>query len=136
MNLMKITLGVALAATLSACAAAPIAVSHQQVTSDGRHWAVQMTMSTGVAGSPVQTVMLVYNQYSKEPRAIVSGNSLRLSDQLFQAVLNLGPSIVAGEYHLAAERINCPAGTLCGTLVQVQNTAGATADADSESNGS
>ncbi|MBY0538459.1 hypothetical protein K2P47_03630 [Patescibacteria group bacterium] len=86
-----------------------------------------MSMSTGVSGTPVQTVMIVYNKYSKVPLAIVQGNTLRLSDRLLDAVLNLGPNIVTGKYILKAAQAECPVGTLCGTLVQVQNTAGAEA---------
>lgn len=124
------------ALSLGACANEPIAVSHELVTKDRSHWAVQISMHSGVAGSPVQTVMIVYNKFSKKPQAIVSGNSLTLSDQLFQAILNLGPAIVTGNYILKAAKIECPAGTLCGTLVQVTNQAGANAAAGAEVNGS
>ena len=129
---LKTALGVGMMA-LSACATAPLATSHQHVTEDGRHWAVQVTMSTGVPGTPVQTAMLVYNKYSKKPQVIVSGNTLLLGDRLLDAVLALGPSIVAGEYHIKTAEVDCPAGTLCGTLVQVQNSAGASAEAGAES---
>lgn len=117
---------------LSACATTPMARSHQHVTPDKSHWAVQVTMHSGVYNTPTQTVMVLYNKYSRKPIAVVEGQSKELSAQLVDAFLALGPSMVMGEYLIKAEKLSCPAGTLCGTLVQVNNSAGASAGSSAE----
>ena len=90
-------------------------------------------MHTGVAGTPTQTVLVMYNKKSSKPIAIVNGQSKVFSDKLIDSMLALGPAIVHGGYLLKAEKINCPPGTLCGTLVQVSNQAGSEANADATS---
>ncbi len=120
----------ALLAALAGCAPQPMAVSHELVTPNKAHWAVQISMSTGLLGTPVQTVMVVYNKFSKQPLAVVQGNTLRLEDRLLDAILALGPSAITGNYILQAAKVECPKGTLCGTLVQVSNQAGANAGAN------
>ncbi len=128
----KTLLALMCAASLSACVGGvPIATSHELVTPDRQHWAVQMSMWTGVQGTPVQTIMIVYNKFEKKPIATVQGSTLVLSDRLLDAVLALGPNFVTGKYILKAAQADCPTGTLCGTLVQVQNSAGATAGSNS-----
>lgn len=114
---------------LTACDMPPIAESHQLVTPDGSHKMIQVTMSTGVYGTPTQTVLAMYNKYSHTPIALVEGQSKRFSAELVAAFLALGPSILHGEYKILAEEAGCPPGTICGTLIQVSNTAGANADA-------
>jgi len=120
---------------LSACATPPMSASHTHDTPDGTHRAIQISMHSGVYNTPVQTVMLVYNKWSASPVAVVEGQSLTLSAQLATELLALGPSIVNGEYRIMAEEKACPAGTICGTLVQVSNVAGAEAGANSQSSG-
>jgi len=123
---------------LGACAQAPSAVGHQYATEDGSHWFVQATMSTGVYNSPDQTMMIAYNKCSGgKPIATVTGQSQAFSAQLVQAVLNLGPSAVAGRYYLEGDRLiadsrDCTAGANCGTSVLVQNTAGASSTAGAQ----
>jgi hypothetical protein len=125
------------ALALSACTSEPIAVSHEHVTADGSHWSLQITMHTGVPNTPVQTVMVVYNQFSHEPVAIVSGQTKPLAEKLVDDLVNLvasvGPAAVTGKYILRAAEAECPPETLCGTLVQVSSSAGANANADSSS---
>lgn len=127
------TLAITMLMALGACVP-PMSVSHQHVTEDGRHWGIQLSMSTGVAGTPVQTAMVIYNKYQRTPIAIVQGSTFRLEDRLLDAILALEPSVVQGQYMLEAERINCPPGTICGMLVQVSNRAGAQAGANSATN--
>jgi len=131
-RLFRVIVGVCLVVTVAACTPPqPMAISHTHDSADGTHRGVQITMSTGVYNTPTQTVLLVYNKWTPTPVATVSGQSLRLSAQLVQALLNLGPAIVQGEYILQAERLNCPRGTLCGTLVQVSNQSGSLSNAAS-----
>jgi hypothetical protein len=120
---------------LTACVSAPMSTSHQHDTADGTHRGVQISMHSGVMGTPVQTVMLVYSRWNSQPVAIVSGQSLQLGDRLLDALLDLGPSIVTGEYLIRADDSDCPPGSLCGTLVQVNSSAGANANADAAANG-
>lgn len=137
--IQKILMAVAMSSTLvvSGCAtlAKPIATSHEYVTPDGQHWAVQIAMHSGVPGAPVETITIVYNKWSKTPVTVISAHSKILSEELTAQVLNavasFGVAGITGNFMLAAARAECPPGTLCGTLVQVQNTAGAQAAADS-----
>jgi hypothetical protein len=133
----KIGLVIGCSLSLAACGAEPIAVSHQHVTEDGSHWSVQITMYTGVPNTPVQTVMVIYNQYNHAPIAMVSGQSKPMGEQLVSDLLavvaSVGPAAVTGKYILRAAEAECPTGTLCGTLVQVNASAGANAGADSSS---
>jgi hypothetical protein len=115
---------------VTACVKPPIAESHQHVTADGSHWAVQISMHSGVQGTPTQTVMVVYNKYQHAPIATVNGQTKIFSDKLVDALLALGPAIVHGQYAIRAAEINCPPGTLCGTLIDISNQAGASAGAD------
>ena len=122
----------------SACATAPTADSHQHVTADKRHWGVQITMHTGVPNTPRQTVMVVYNKYSKTPIAIVNGQTKPLGEKLFDDLLGLvgsvGAASITGNYILRASEAECPATALCGTLVQVSNEAGANAGSTATAN--
>lgn len=128
---------------LAACATLPSARSHQYVaqSSAGTHLGLQITMHTGVANTPQQTVMLIYRQDSKTPIAIVEGQTKAMSEELMAQVINIFGGVatgataaaISGGYMLQAAQVNCPPGTLCGTLVQIQNTAGATAGAEAES---
>ena len=118
---------------VSACDTPPIATSHAHDTADGSHRGVQITMQSGVYGSPTQTVLVIYNNWNPLPIATVTGQSKRLDAQLVDALLNLGPAIVTGQYRIKAEEVGCPPGTLCGTLVQVSNQAGAEVDVSATS---
>ena len=115
----------------SACATTPTSTSHQHVTADKRHWGVQIAMHTGVPNTPIQTVMVVYNKYSKTPIAIVNGQTKPLGEKLFDDMLGLigsvGAASITGNYILKASEAECPATSLCGTLVQIENSAGANA---------
>jgi len=75
--------------------------------------------------------MVVYNKYSKTPIAIVNGQTKPLGEKLFDDLLGLvgsvGAASITGNYILKASESECPATTLCGTLVQVENSAGANA---------
>lgn len=137
MSKTLLTLACLASLALAGCATVPpTAVSHQHTSSDGVHWAVQITMHSGVPNTPQQTVMIVYNKFSKVPIATVDGQTKPLGEKLFDDLVSIlaasTPAAIGGNYALLAAEANCPPGTLCGTLVQVQNTAGAQADADSE----
>jgi len=119
----------------SACATEPMSQSHSHVTADKRHWGVQIAMHTGVPNTPIQTVMVVYNKYSKSPIAVVNGQTKPLGEKLFDDMLslvgNVGAAGITGKYILKASQAECPPTALCGTLVQVNNSAGANADSTS-----
>lgn len=130
---------VLVAPLLTACATMgkPIAVSHDYVTPDAKHWSIQISMHSGVPNTPQQTVMIVYSTFSKTPVAIIEGQTKTMSEELMasviQAVTNFGTAGITGNFMLQAAQADCPVGSLCGTLVQVQNTAGASADAAADS---
>ncbi|MFT5849296.1 MAG: hypothetical protein ACI9H6_000097 [Patiriisocius sp.] len=129
MNIVTKFLGVPLLLLVQACTTPQIAESHQHITADRSHWAVQISMHSGVQGTPTQTVMVVYNKFQRAPIATINGQTKIFSDKLVDAFLALGPAIVHGEYAIQAAEINCPQGTLCGTLVQVSNQSGSNANA-------
>lgn len=113
----------------------PVAVSHSYVTPEKDFWSTQITMHTGVPSTPQQTVMIVYSKFSKTPIITVSGQTKTMSedlwDKVFNAVTTFGAAGINGSFVLKAAEAGCPPGTICGTLVQVQNSAGAQAAADS-----
>jgi starvation-inducible outer membrane lipoprotein len=121
---------------LAGCATTPSAMSHRHMTEDGSHQAFQITMHTGVPGTPQQTVMLVYNKSGATPVAVIEGQTKtideKLWDDLIQLVSTAGPAVITGHYILRAAEANCPTGALCGTLVQVQNVAGASAGSEAK----
>lgn len=144
--MMKAAMALVCALSLAGCATManePTATSHSFVAKSpaGAHLGIQMTMHTGVANTPQQTIMLVYNEHNKSPIAIVEGQTKTMSEELTAQFLSIFGGIatgattaaIGGGYVLAAAEANCPPGTLCGTLVQVQNTAGASADAAADS---
>lgn len=114
----------------------PMAVSHDYVTPDAKHWAVQISMHTGMSNTPQQTVMIIYNQASRTPIAIVEGQTKTMSEELMGQVINavtsFGTAGITGNFLLQAAQADCPPGSLCGTLVQVQNSAGASADSSAD----
>ena len=140
--MLKVIVAIVCALSLAACATLPSATSHQVVaqSSAGTHLGLQITMHTGVANTPQQTVMLVYRQDSKTPIAIVEGQTKTMSEELMTQVIGIfggmatgaTAATISGGYVLQAAQANCPPGTLCGTLIQIQNTAGANAGADAE----
>ena len=124
---------------ISACGSTePMSKSHSLVTPDQSHWAVQISMYSGIRNTPIQTVMVVYNKFNKTPIATVSGQTKPLSEKLADDLLNLissiGPAAITGRYILEAAESECPPTALCGTLVQVSNSAGAAADSSSAAN--
>lgn len=135
---IKTLLGVAfLSLVLAGCATNPRAMSHQHFTEDGQYRAVQISMHTGVANTPQQTVMIVYNRVDPRPIAVINGQTKILGEKLFDDLVKVigtaGSAFIGGNYMLQAAEAKCPAGTLCGTLVQVQNTAGANAGSTASS---
>lgn len=123
---------------LGGCTTTPTAMSHQHISPDGTHWAFQIAMHSGILNTPRQTVMIVYNKWSRKPIAIVEGQTKPIGEKLFDDILTLintaGASAITGNYLLQAAKVDCPPGTLCGTLVQVQNTAGASAESAASNN--
>lgn len=138
MNKALSTLACLVSLALAGCATTPTAVSHQHTSSDGVHWAVQITMHTGVPNTPQQTLMVVYNKFSKAPIATIEGQTAVLSEKLWDDLISIvstsGSAVIGGHYALQVAKANCPPGTVCGTIVQVQNSAGAQAGAESSTN--
>ncbi len=92
-------------------------------------------MHSGVASTPQQTVMIIYNKWSKSPIAVVNGQTKTMGEELMgsiiQAVTSFGAAGITGNFMLKAAEASCPPTALCGTLVQVHNQAGANAGAES-----
>ena len=80
--------------------------------------------------------MIVYNKWDKKPIAFAQGQTLSLEDDLADKLVTLaasmGSAAIGGSFMLQAAKADCPSQTLCGTLVQVQNSAGALAEAGAE----
>lgn len=79
--------------------------------------------------------MVVYNAITKNAVAVIEGQTKPLSEKLVDDLVAIlagsAPAAIAGMYALKVSETNCPPGTLCGTYVNVQNQAGAQADAES-----
>jgi hypothetical protein len=116
----------------------PRAFSHTYESPDGMHMGFQLSMHTGLPNTPQQTIMVVYNKYQTTPIAMVNGQTKTFEEQLgadiLQAATSLGTAAIAGGFAVQAarENVDCPHATICGTLVQVANQAGATAGAAAE----
>lgn len=137
-NRSKIIMATVSAIFLGACSTEPLSTSHSHVTADETHWGVQISMHTGVSNTPIQTVMVLYNKYQRTPIATVSGQTKplgeKLADDMLRLVSSVGPAAIAGNYILRAAKAECPSGSLCGTLVQVSNQAGANAGSTATAN--
>lgn len=135
LNRFKFTAMVLSVGLLGACASEPMSVGHDYKTSDGFHWAVQISMHTGVPNTPIQTLMVLYNKTQRTPIATISGQTKPLGEKLAEDLLHLvsrvGAAAITGQYILKAAKAECPPEALCGTLVQVSNQAGANADSSS-----
>lgn len=117
----------------------PTAMSHKYMTPDKSHVVYQFTMHTGAPNTPQQTVTIIYNKVLgfKHPVVSVDGQTKTASEEFKASVMaifgGVASAAVGGHYQLLAAEAKCPKDSLCGTLVQVQNTAGAAADSSAES---